>query len=400
MTRAQTNSIDIAWRIAAAALCAAGIWSSLCLARADFLFRQNTEQSVQAAVRLEPDAWQYDMRLSLLDDAHAERFLETARTLDVYNSEADIELGLRREAAGDYPTAERLLLDAYAVDDTYLPRWSLANFYLRRGSLPEFWAWARSAAQMPSDNTGPLFELCWSVSPDPNEITQKILNDNPRLIRQYLDFLLTKNQALAAAGMAGRLIQTGESSSDNPKVFLVIDQLLKSNDGDAARSLWNVLIARKWIVADKTIPNNPDFARDPLPVGLDWSLPSLSGLHSWPGPSGLESEFSGEEPESCTVAEQEMVLSPGNYQMDFSYRTQDIPAATGLRWQVVATSPEKLLAESPDLSSDSMSNVAVPFSIRSDVSLVSLRLQYQRALGTPRISGTLVVPSIHISARK
>jgi hypothetical protein len=370
------------------------------LARADFLFRQNTEQSVQAAVRLEPDAWQYDMRLSLLDDAHAERFLETARTLDVYNSEADIELGLRREAAGDYPTAERLLLDAYAVDDTYLPRWSLANFYLRRGSLPEFWAWARSAAQMPSDNTGPLFELCWSVSPDPNEITQKILNDNPRLIRQYLDFLLTKNQALAAAGMAGRLIQTGESSSDNPKVFLVIDQLLKSNDGDAARSLWNVLIARKWIVADKTIPNNPDFARDPLPVGLDWSLPSLSGLHSWPGPSGLESEFSGEEPESCTVAEQEMVLSPGNYQMDFSYRTQDIPAATGLRWQVVATSPEKLLAESPDLSSDSMSNVAVPFSIRSDVSLVSLRLQYQRALGTPRISGTLVVPSIHISARK
>src|SRR5579863_9014482 len=170
-------------------LCGLGIWSSFCFARADLLFRQNTEQSVQAAIRLEPDAWQYDMRLSLLDDAHADQLLETARTLDAYNSEADIELGLRREAAGDYPAAERLFMDAYEIDDTYLPRWSLANFYLRRGNLLEFWVWARSAAQMPSDDTGPLFELCWRVSPDPDEITQRILNDNPKLIRQYLDFL-------------------------------------------------------------------------------------------------------------------------------------------------------------------------------------------------------------------
>lgn len=363
------------------------------------LFRRNTGQSVQAAIRLEPDAWQYYMRLSLLDEAHARQLLENAVALDPYNAEADIELGLRLEAAGDYGEAEKLLLGAYAVDHTYLPRWSLANFYFRRGNLPAFWEWARSAAEMPADNTEPLFELCWSVSPDANEIARRILNDNPRLVRQYFDFLVTKNQMLAAKETAERLSRIGDPSSDAPRMFLLIDRLLNANEGDGAKSLWNVLIERKWIVAEKSAPNNPDFARDPLPVGFDWALPSSSGLHSWPGPSGLETEFSGDEPESCTVAEQAIVLSPGNYEMDFRYHTEDIPPATGLRWQIIDAGSGKVQAESPDLSSASLIDVRLPFSIASDASLVRLRLQYQRAVGTPRISGTLVIPSVHIYAR-
>ena len=339
------------------------------------------------------------MRLSLLDEADARQLLETAVALDPYNAEADIELGLSHEAAGDYRGAERLFLGAYAVDDTYLPRWSLANYYFRRGNLPAFWEWARSAAEMPSDNTEPLFELCWSVSPDANEIARRILNDNPRLIRQYFDFLVTKNQMSAAAEIAERLSRIGDPSSDTPRMFLLVDRLLNANEGDAAKSLWNVLIERKWIVAEKSAPNNPDFARDPLPVGFDWALPSSLGLHSWPGPSGLETEFSGDEPESCTVAEQAIVLSPGNYEMEFRYRTEDIPPATGLRWQIIAAGSGKVLAESPDLSSASLSDVRLPFSIASDASLVRLRLQYQRAVGTPRISGTLAIPSVHIYAR-
>lgn len=363
------------------------------------LFRRNTGQSVQAAIRLAPDAWQYYMRLSLLDEAHAQQLLENAVALDPYNAEADIELGLRLEAAGDYGGAEKLFLGAYAVDHTYLPRWSLANYYFRRGNLPAFWEWARSAADMPSDSTEPLFELCWSVSPDANEIARRILNDNPRLIREYFDFLVAKNQMLAAAGIAERLSRIGDPSSDAPRMFLVIDRLLNANEGNAAKSLWNVLIERKWIVAEKSAPNNPDFARDPLPVGFDWALPSLSGLHSWPGPSGLETEFSGDEPESCTVAEQAIVLSPGNYEMDFRYHTEDIPPATGLRWQIIDAGSGKVQAESPDLSSTSRIDVRLPFSIASDASIVRLRLQYQRAVGTPRISGTLVIPSVHIYAR-
>lgn len=401
LTRDQTSPFAIAWRTIAAGICAIGIWSSWCQSRADHLFRLDNEQSVQAAIRLQPDAWQYYMRLSLLDDAHAGELLKTALTLDPYNAQADIELALRYEAAGDLPRAEKLLLDAYAVDHTYMPRWSLANYYFRRGNLPAFWQWARSAAELPSDNAEPLFQLCWNVSPDANEITRRVLNDNPQLVRQYLTFLLTKDQLLSAAGIAERLSSIGDKSSDSAGMFAVIDRLVDANDGAAARSLWNVLIARKWVLADKTIPNNPDFARDPLPVSFDWALPSSSGLHSWPGPSGLETEFSGEEPENCTVAEQVLLLSPGNYEMDYSSRTENIPPATGLRWQIIDKASEKVLAESPDVSSLSAGDIKFPFSIPSDAdaSLVRVRLRYLRTIGTARISGTLVIPSVHIFAK-
>jgi len=158
------------------------------------------------------------------------------------------------------------------------------------------------------------------------------------------------------------------------------------------------LIERHWVIADQGTPNNPDFARDPLPVDFDWALSSYSGLHSWPGPSGLETEFTGSEPEDCMVAEQAVTLTPGNYTMAYAYRTSDIPPATGIRWQILDAKSNTVLAESLDLSSDAVQHLALAFSIPPDVSLIRLRLRYRRALGTPRISGTLVLLSTQIQA--
>jgi hypothetical protein len=395
----QARIFVIAWRTMIAGICMLGIRSSWNLARADYLFRMNTEESLRAAIRLEPDAWKYYMRLALFDDANAQQLLETAIKDDPYNAEADIELGLRLEAAGNYPRAEKLLLDAFAVDRTFVPRWTLANYYFRRNNLTAFWTWARSAAEMPSDSTGPLFELCWHVSPDPKEIEAKILNNNPEIIRQYLGFLLAKNQLPAAAEVADRLVQTGDRQTDTPQMFSLIDGLIAANEGGAAQSVWNELIQKHWIVADSTAPNNPNFSREPLPVRFDWAISSGVGLHSWPGPSGLETEFSGEQPENCTIAEQAIVLAPGNYQVVSSYRTQGIAPETGLRWQVVPEGSDKVLAESADLSSETPSRTNVAFSISSQTSLVRLRLQYERTIGTPRISGTLVISLVQIQAR-
>ncbi|HVN94181.1 MAG TPA: hypothetical protein VMT38_10820 [Terracidiphilus sp.] len=399
MTRHQTKLFAIACRTIIAGICVYGIWCSWRLARADYLFRLNTAESVRAAIRLEPDSWEYYMRLALLDDAHAQQLLESAVKLDPYNAEADIELSLRHEGAGDYRNAEKLLLDAFAIDRTYLPRWSLANFYFRRNNLPAFWAWARVAAEMPSDNMRPLFELCWRLSPDPNQIERRIVNNNPELIRQYLDFLLAKEQLPAAAEVADRLTEVGDPETDDKEMFSVIDRLIAASEGDKAKDVWSVLVDKHWVVADRGVPNNPNFARDPQPVGFDWTIPSYTGLHSWPGPSGLETEFSGSQPENCTIAEQAIVLPPGNYEMQYSYRTNGIPLETGLRWQIMAAGSEMALTESPDLSSETMSRGNVEFSIPPDRPLVHLRLQYRRTLGTPKISGTLVISSVQIHAR-
>ena len=119
-------------RIIVAVACCIGIWQSLGLARADFLFKQDTEPSVRAAIRLVPDEANYYMRLSEFDRVDAKSLLTESLRLNRYNAQADIELGLQYEADGDFARAEKQLLEAFDVDHTYMPRWSLANFYFRQ----------------------------------------------------------------------------------------------------------------------------------------------------------------------------------------------------------------------------------------------------------------------------
>jgi hypothetical protein len=251
---------------------------------------------------------------------------------------------------------------------------------------------------MPADDVRPLFELCWRVSPDPDKITREIFNEKPELVRQYLSFLLAKNQLHAAANIAQHLVRSGDSETDRPLLFSVINQVIAANDAEAANALWHSLIQQHWVIADTTIPNNGNFARDPLAVRFDWSLPEYWGLHSWPGPSGLQTEFTGSQPENSTIAEQSVVLTPGNYTMAFSYRTTDVPKATGIQWQIIDIKSNALLADSPDLSSEGLKNSTLAFTVPAGSSLLQLRLVYRRALGTPRISGMLVVLSTEIQA--
>jgi len=366
------------------------------LACADYHFSRDTEDSVRTAIRLEPDGSEYYMRLAQFDRRHARELLLEAVRLNRYNAQAEIELGLQYEAEGDLLNGERALLEAYDVDHTYLPRWTLANYYFRRDNIPEFWKWARSAAEMPSGEVGPLFELCWRVSPDSQQISSAILNNKPELIRQYISFLLARDQVTAVADVASRLVRAGDPEADRPQVLSVVNRLVAASQADSANALWHTLIEKGWVIADATSPNNAEFARQPLPVSFDWTLPEYPGLHSWPGGAGLEAEFMGSQPENCTVAEQIVALAPGNYTLVFAYHTSDIPQDTGVRWQILDAKADTVLADSPDLSSSDLKNVAVGFTVPPGVPLLRLRLAYHRALGTPRISGTLTVLSAKI----
>ena len=389
MTSLLHRSVWVALRITLAGAFCIGIWSSWHFARADYLFQKDTEESVHSAIRLEPDGWEYYMRLAQFDRVDASGLLETSLRLYPYDAQADIELALKYESKEDFTDAERLLLNAYAIDRTWSPRWALANYYFRRDDFPKFWVWARSAAAMPSDDIGALFELCWRVSPDPERISAAILNEKPEMIRQYIGFLLAKNQLQAVANVAPHLVNSGDPETDLPLIFSVVNRLVASNDGNSANALWHQLMRQHWVEADNTLPNNAGFARKPLPVSFDWSIPGYPGLRSLSGPLGLETEFTGTQPEECYVAEQAVVLTPGNYSMNYVYQTSEIAAGTGLEWQIIDVKSNTILARSPALSSDEMKNSAMGFSVPSGSSVVLLRLAYRRVVGTPRISGAL-----------
>lgn len=360
------------------------------------MFRLDTQESIRSAIRLVPDAPNYYMRLAQLDKNHSGEMLEAALRLNPYNAQGSIELALRYEAEGDYGRAERMMLQAFAVDKTYLPRWSLANFYLRRNDLPAFWMWVRKAAEMPADEIGSLFELCWRVSPDPDKIAASVLTDDPRVIRQYLIFLLVTDRAHFSANVASRLLRFGSAETDRAMILTVVNRLAEEDRQSAASNLWRELGRQRWVVQDSSVPNNAAFAREPLPVIFDWSRPSYPGLSSTVGPSGLEAEMSGLQPEECIIAEQTLILDPGKYVLNYSYRTVDVLPATGIEWQVVDVKSGSVVANSRDLSSNTLTNTTFAFKVAQDVRLVRLRLIYRRALGSTRVAGTLRVVSTEI----
>lgn len=116
------------------------------------------------------------------------------------------------------------------------------------------------------------------------------------------------------------------------------------------------------------------------------------GLPDW------KTEFSGNQPEEATIAEQALILKPGKYAMSYSYRTTDISPASGIRWQILDAETDTVLEESAYLSSDALLYSGFGFSVPPTAPLVRVRLDYQRALGTPRISGMLDVSSTRIQS--
>jgi hypothetical protein len=378
--------------------CLLGIWESWKIARSDELFFQGTAESVRASINLEPDCWWCYVQLARLDDSSAKQSLETSLRLNRYNSDAAIDLGLRYESDGELHRAEELLLQASEVDRTYVPRWSLANFYFRRDNFPAFWTWIRRATETPAEDIGALFELCWQISPDPKAIEANIVEDNPDVARQYIVFLIGKGRPAAAVDPALTLLRTGSQESDQPLLFTLLGSLIHANDPIDASALWNRLIHLRWIVADTSFPNNPQFAREPLPVNFDWDFPEYSGLHSWPGSSGLETEFTGDEPENCVIAEQTVYLPPGDYSLESFYRTRNISPDTGIQWLIFEARSDTIVASSASLSSDKPSRVVLPFVVKPDEQLLRLRLIYNRKVGTSRVSGTLVVTSVRIQS--
>ncbi len=336
------------------------------------------------------------MREAQLNQDEAPVLLNTAVQLDPYNAQADVELALGYEDDEDYPKAEKLLQQAYQVDNTYLPRWSLANYYLRRDNMAAFWSWVSKAAEMPAPDIRPLLELCWRVSPNPDQIAHAILNDNPEVLRQYVSFLIDKDQVPALAANAPRLVESGDSEKDLPLMLQGLNRLVTAGDARGAGLLWQGLRDKKWVVADASEPNNGRFSRVPLALPFDWTLPEYPGMHSWPGSSGLITEFTGTEPEECTIAEQTLLLAPGQYRLDFSYHSTDIPPGTGIRWRIVDPKRGTDLAASQELSSETVTKSSFLFSVTNESPMVRLRLGYSRPLGTTRVAGSLYISSTQI----
>jgi hypothetical protein len=328
--------------------------------------------------------------------------LRRAVRLNRYNASSWIHLGLLSEAGNEIPQAEEALLRAASVDSTFLPSWSLANFYYRQENAARFWYWARRAAQMAPDDATPLFRLAWYLSPDAQEIENRLQMKRPVIEGQFVNFLITQDDPGAVTEAASHLLQTG--SKDGIETLLgACDWLIARKRPDLALPLWNGLakqISYPSLSVDFPVTNDK-FARSPTSRGFDWHLTTVDGVSSFlnVSPNALGFEFSGEEPDSFTLMNQTApVQAQREYALAVDYGTSGIATGSGIEWLVTDERTGAVLARTASLSAEAGGTAKACFTAPEGAAFVNLSLLYQRQPGTVRVEGKLSLKGVKLSA--
>jgi len=380
----------------------ATIWT-LRIGLADIYFQRHTLIGTEKAIRLTPgQAEYYDHLAGYLadtDERQATQALKHAVALDPYDATTWIQLGLLHEAGNRLQEASQCLHQAAHVDHTFLPAWSLANFYFRQNNSVQFWYWIHQASRLVPEDASPLFRLCWHFTDDGKEIERHLDLSRPDMQAQYLNFLIADNRIEAVESVAFRLAAS-DRSQDTPLLLNASGWLIAQHQATAALNIWNRLAEQHRIPfhaihpTSKPAVTNADFIHSPTSIGFDWHLASVPGITASQenGLGGLRLEFSSDQPESVEILTQVLAVQPNTaYRFLFDYSTSGIAPGTGLTWRVATLDTGSVLASTDSLSANKGTVGNLDFTVPANSRFVRLSLVYQRALGTTRIEGSLVL---------
>jgi hypothetical protein len=388
-------------RIAASAVLLLAGYASLRFARADWLFRVNTLESLREAIHLAPGNSLYYSWLAErleFEGQDSQAMLEAAARLNPRAAKVWTRLGLRAEIAGNRVAAERMLLQAAAVDHGFAPRWALMNFYLRQNDAGRFRIWARRALEMGYGDLTSVFDLCWKFTQDAGQIFQ-LVPDSPYVLTKYLTYLESKDRLALSIPVADSLLQHGTSKSC-PALLDYCDAQLGHHDAAAAIGIWNGMCRRKWIDRAALEPDrclslsNGHLRGQFLEKGFDWRTLSDPEVTMLPMSSagGLKVILSGQQPEQCRLLWQIVPVAPHReYRLHFSYRTDGMKQI-GIGWQAAGQIQSALPP------SEAWSEQAFSFP-SGDAELVELALVYRRPSGQMRAEGAFLLRDLRLDCQ-
>jgi tetratricopeptide (TPR) repeat protein len=388
---------------------AAGVAWNVCLGVADWLAAQNKPDDLRYAMRLMPLNPAYSAQLAngffFSDPASAEALLDRAVKLDPYYAVAWIHLGLLYEGDNNLPPAEQALVQAAKVDSTFLPAWSLANFYFRHERTDLFWKWARNAAEMVPHDASPLFRLAWYVKPNVGEIESQLQIHRPSVDIQFLNLLMAEKRPEGVSQVAMHIL-TKDDGSSSEALSSSCEWLIQNKRPDLALPIWNGLAERHKIAYSSLAAGsanaitNGSFSKSPTSVGFDWHLGNQRGVSVFlnTSPNALGFEFSGDEAENALLMYQVAPVQPKSfYTLTIDYSTSQIPDRSGIEWVVTDQQSVAVLARSGSLSAERGVSSATCFLIPDGVRFVNVALQYQRQPGTVQVEGKIAFKEVALA---
>ncbi len=380
------------------------VWNAR-LTVADSLAQRHQADDLRRAMRIEPSNGAYPAQLAdelyASDPEAARSLLQTAVRLNPGDAASWIQLGLLFEAANQLTAAEQSLNRAAKADVTYLPSWSLANFYFRRQDNRQFWYWARRAAHMAPGDVASLFRLAWYVTPSVPVIEHQLQLQGSAIEPQFVSFLITQRDGNAVSEAATALLQSPEGV---PSVLGASDWLIASKHPELALPLWNQLATHHRIPYAPLTPahalTNGDFSATPSSLGFDWHMSAVDGISSFwnTSPNALGFELSGNEPDRFTLLRQTAPVEAGQtYALVVNYRSRDIPPGSGLAFAVDESRSAAPMGQTASLSAPEGGQTTLCFAIPKDTHFVDVSLRFQRPPGTVRPAGRLTLQQVRLS---
>jgi len=393
------------------------------LAWAELLRQSGDPARVMQSIRLDPlNATGHTLQAEICERsgwlADAERAWREALRLDPRSAEARVRLANLAEQRGDFDTAERWLLQAADASHTWLPRWALVNFYIRRGRPDAAGAWGRAAMNRAFDDVPALFRALDDAVPG----WEHDLPENRRVLVARVEDRLARNKNDGLAEVAERLARLiPQNVPDWPgldrrrigaarnwpaddwertELFGAMDRLLDLDRGHEAVNLWNLLCDRA------IVPNHRWTAAEPVVnsrfgnvgnAGLDWRLPDINGLRATIlDEAGLNVTLSGEQPDFIdAVWQRTLVPARRAYRLLVVSRTAALGDASGLRWVIRQRGGGVLASAAVPISGEWTTSTA-ELRAASDDRLLFIALACERPTGRMRAEGSAWFRSVRL----
>jgi tetratricopeptide (TPR) repeat protein len=381
---------------------------------ADWMGRIPKLTSVQAAIRLDPwsSEWErYRCQLEQLDLSAPPACWEIAVQRDPRNARLLTEAALAAEIGGDLPLAEKYFRGATSVSAEWLPRWSIANHYARRGRNPEALHWLKLAFARAYGDLNPPLDLAEQAGASLQQIEREILCSSALCQGAFSGWLCRRTLNAEAAAAAARSIsryveavtRLGDvfpGSRQSPVVY-VTRRLVEDGFATESRQVWRGACAAHLL----TCPDPPDdglitngaFSVTPYGEGLDWRIlrpRHVTVIHD-PQVRTLKFALTGNQDEQLLLLDQwvtplgrpwrvsfryEMRGINSRQAAGFAWRLNDRPLAMKTPWSMHGEATGELWIQAEDLPKE---HAAARFS-----------LSYERAAGSTRPEGEFILREI------
>ena len=380
---------------------------------ADHFSKKLDLASLQAAATLEPQNADYQYRLGnyFLQTQKAPEtaipLFNSAIALNPYDARYWLELSSTYRRLNDRDHQRDALQHATAADPSN-PQvaWDAANFYWSIGekdkALREFRIVLENDPYLPPA----ALNGCWRIEPNVEVLLRDVVPRNPETYSTFLEFLISKNQADAAARVWDGTVEL-RRTVDRRYVFDYVRYLIGRRQVAEARQVWgqsaNLCDLSAYQPAPENRVVNGDFSLPVLNAGFDWMYEkssdvslSLDPTESHAGHRSLSIVFDSHGIEDAGIRQVIPVEPNTKYEFSAYFKTQALEGAGGPRFVLEDQfSGANYFASDELKDADIWKQVEGTFSTEADTSLLVFRVQ--RVPAGNAIRGKLWIADIRLT---